>query len=128
MHCYGVVGRHSAESREVNRYVSVLSGSHHHGHNWIEARCAILTVSSGSTRGIGARILGLGLEMPTTVVPDSYGQHPQDQKPHPPAAFYRPASRLVVVKGFPGNRLGQVHGFQMGHSRTPEELKFQNFG
>src|ERR1700675_1198141 len=128
MHRYRVVGRHGAQSREVNRYISVLGGGHHYRHDWIEARCAILAISSGTPWGTCSRIFCLGLGMPTAVIPDSHGRHSQDQKPKPPAAFHRPDSHLFFGNGFPGNRFGQVHGFQMGHSRTPEELNFPKFG
>src|ERR1700730_12209904 len=69
--------------------------------------------------------------MRTAVIPDAHGQHPQYQEPDPPAAFYRLKYRSKCRPGcglFTVNRLGQVHGFQMGHSNTPEELNFPKFG
>src|ERR1700681_7335 len=65
--------------------------------------------------------------MRTAVIPEAHGQHPQDHQPNPPAAFFRPKYRSKCCL-FSVNRLGQVHGFQMGHSNTPEELNFPKFG
>src|ERR1700730_16401502 len=66
--------------------------------------------------------------MGTVVIPDSDGHHSQHQKPNPPAVLCRARNPLFAGNGFTGNRLGQVHVFQTGHSRTPVELNFPKFG